>query len=139
MNIIRTSIGLSNIYKGKAFGCALCAAASFWGRAGVEPPSFLYGAQVRCGPFGDADPPQHDAAQGRRCSSPPCQPHPSLLFYAGSPGCYSRYSCDLFPLFSHFRCYSWVNYRLSNNLPFMHVVPARFVWDEPAVFNENFG
>src|SRR5262249_21793776 len=43
------------------------------------------------------------------------------------------------PLFSHFSCYSWVNYGLSNNLPFMHVVPARLDGDEPAVFDQNFG
>src|SRR5262245_55423209 len=48
-------------------------------------------------------------------------------------------SLRLFPLFSRFSCYSWMNYRLSNNLPFMHVVPARLNGDEPAVFDQNFG
>src|SRR5262249_37348252 len=46
--------------------------------------------------------------------------------------CYSRYSWGPFPLFSRFSCYSWVNYRLSNNLPFKHVVSARLDGDEPA-------
>jgi len=53
--------------------------------------------------------------------------------------CYSRYSWGPFPLFSRFSCYSWVNYRLSNNLPFKHVVSARLDGDEPAVFDQNFG
>jgi hypothetical protein len=44
-----------------------------------------------------------------------------------------------FPLFSRFSCYSWVNYRFSNNLPFKHVVPAGLDGDEPAVFDQNFG
>jgi hypothetical protein len=30
-----------------------------------------------------------------------------------------------------------MNHRLSNNLPFVHVVPARFVGDEPAGFDQN--
>jgi len=35
--------------------------------------------------------------------------------------------------------YSWVDYGPSNNLPFTHVVAARLVGDEPAVFDQNFG
>ena len=36
-------------------------------------------------------------------------------------------------------CYSWVDYGPSNNLPFTHVVAARLVGDEPAVFDQSFG
>src|SRR5262249_24430817 len=46
---------------------------------------------------------------------------------------------EIWPYSAASDCYSWVNYGLSNNLPFMHVVPARLDRDEPAVFDQNFG
>src|SRR5215831_5936567 len=50
-------------------------------------------------------------------------------------GC-SCHSCCSWGLLSS---YSWMNYGFSNNLPFAHVAPARFVGDEPAMPNQNSG
>ena len=53
--------------------------------------------------------------------------------------CYSCYSRVNLALLSRYSCYGRVNYGLSNNLPRIHVVPARLDGDEPAVFDQNFG
>src|SRR5262249_45115644 len=50
-----------------------------------------------------------------------------------------NYDFELWTLFSRFSRYNWASYRLSNNLPFTHVVSVRLVGNEPAISDQCFG
>ena len=80
-------------------------------------PSLLWIAQVRCSPFRDADPPQHDGRAG-----PPLSPRLSPRNLAHLLGFSVGYSATV-----------WVKHGSSNDLPCFHIVSVCLDGNQPAV------